>query len=132
MVYKVVVSDEDVTYQLELEDKDAKTVNGLKIGDEFNGGILGLKGYKLQITGGSDKNGFPMKPDVDGQRRFKSLVNGGIGFKPTRKGLRRRKTVRGNTIGDDISQINVIVSERGEQTLTEIFAEPEEEVQEEE
>ena len=131
MVYKVVVSDADVTYQLELDDKDAKIVNGLKIGDEFNGGVLGLKGYKLQITGGSDKNGFPMKPDVDGSCRFKSLVSGGIGFKPTRKGLRRRKTVRGNTIADDISQINVKVSERGEQTLTEIFAEPAEEEQEE-
>ncbi|MCI5866544.1 MAG: 30S ribosomal protein S6e [Methanosphaera sp.] len=130
MVYKVVVSDEDVTYQLELEGNDAKVVNGLKIGDEFNGGILGLKGYKLEITGGSDKNGFPMKADVDGTRRFKSLVSGGTGFKPTKKGLRRRKTVRGNTIADDISQINVKVSQRGEQTLTEIFAEPEEEQEE--
>lgn len=130
MVYKVVVSDEDVTYQLELEGNDAKVVNGLKIGDEFNGGILGLKGYKLEITGGSDKNGFPMKADVDGTRRFKSLVSGGTGFKPTKKGLRRRKTVRGNTIADDISQINVKVSERGEQTLAEIFAEPEEEQEE--
>jgi len=131
MAYKVVVSDADVTYQLELDDKDAKIVNGLKIGDEFNGGVLGLKGYKLMITGGSDKNGFPMKPDVDDTRRFKSLVSEGVGFKPTKKGLRRRKTVRGNTIADDISQINVKVSERGEQTLAEIFAEPEEEVQEE-
>ena len=131
MAYKVVVSDADETYQLELDDKDAKIVNGLKIGDEFNGGVLGLKGYKLTITGGSDKNGFPMKPDVDGTRRFQSLVSEGVGFKPTKKGLRRRKTVRGNTIADDISQINVKVSERGEQTLAEIFAEPEEEVQEE-
>ncbi|MDD6286469.1 30S ribosomal protein S6e [Candidatus Methanosphaera massiliense] len=130
MVYKVVVSDEDVTYQLELDDKDAKVVNGLKIGEEFNGGVLGLKGYKLRITGGSDKNGFPMKADVDGTRRFKSLVSEGTGFKPQVKGLRRRKTVRGNTIADDISQINVKVSERGEQTLTEIFAEPEEEQEE--
>lgn len=130
MAYKVVVSDADVTYQLELDDKDAKTVNGLKIGDEFNGGILGLKGYKLKITGGSDKNGFPMKPSVDGSRRFKSLVTGGIGFKPSRNGLRRRKTVRGNTIAEDISQINVKVSERGEKTLAEIFAEPEEEQEE--
>ena len=56
MVYKVVVSDEDVTYQLELDDKDANVVNGLKIGDEFAGGVLGLKGYKLEITGGSDNN----------------------------------------------------------------------------
>ena len=130
MVYKVVVSDEDVTYQLELDDKDAKVVNGLKIGEEFNGGVLGLKGYKLRITGGSDKNGFPMKADVDGTRRFKSLVSEGTGFKPQVKGLRRRKTVRGNTIADDISQINVKVSERGEQTLAEIFAEPEEEQEE--
>ncbi|MGN1321840.1 MAG: 30S ribosomal protein S6e [Methanosphaera sp.] len=130
MVYKVVGSDEDVTYQLELDDKDAKVVNGLKIGEEFNGGVLGLKGYKLRITGGSDKNGFPMKADVDGTRRFKSLVSEGTGFKPQVKGLRRRKTVRGNTIADDISQINVKVSERGEQTLTEIFAEPEEEQEE--
>jgi small subunit ribosomal protein S6e len=130
MVYKVVVSDEDVTYQLELDDKDAKVVNGLKIGEEFNGGVLGLKGYKLRITGGSDKNGFPMKADVDGTRRFKSLVSEGTGFKPQVKGLRRRKTVRGNTIADDISQINVKVSERGEQTLSEIFAEPEEEQEE--
>ena len=130
MVYKVVVSDEDVTYQLELEDKDAKTVNGLKIGEEFNGGVLGLKAYKLRITGGSDKNAIPKKEDVHGTRRFKSLVNGGTGFKPTKKGLRRRKTVRGNTIADDISQINVKVSERGEQTLAEIFAEPEEEQEE--
>ncbi|WP_455644692.1 30S ribosomal protein S6e [Methanosphaera sp.] len=130
MVYKVVVSDADVTYQLELDDKDAKVVNGLKIGEEFNGGVLGLKGYKLKITGGSDKNGFPMKEDIDGTRRFKSLVSEGTGFKPTKKGLRRRKTVRGNTIADDISQINVKVSERGEQTLAEIFAEPEEEQEE--
>ena len=130
MVYKVVVSDEDVTYQLELDDKDAKVVNGLKIGEEFNGGVLGLKGYKLRITGGSDKNGLPMKADVDGTRRFKSLVSEGTRFKPQVKGLRRRKTVRGNTIADDISQINVKVSERGEQTLTEIFAEPEEEQEE--
>ncbi|MCD7781112.1 MAG: 30S ribosomal protein S6e [Methanosphaera sp.] len=130
MVYKVVVSDEDVTYQLELENKDAKSINGLKIGDTFSGGILGLKGYKLEITGGSDKNGFPMKQDIDGTRRFKSLVSGGTGFNPKVKGLRRRKTVRGNTIADDISQINVKVSERGEQTLTEIFEEPEEEQEE--
>ena len=129
MAFKVVVSQKAETHQIEVD--DAKALNGLVIGDEFDGAIVGLDGYTLKITGGSDKNGFPMKPDVDGTRRFKSLVNGGIGFKPKTAGLRRRKTVRGNTIADDISQINVKVSERGEKTLTEIFAEPEEEEQEE-
>ena len=112
MAFKVVVSDKDVSYQVEVD--DGKQLNGLKIGEEFDGQIVGLDGYTLKITGGSDKNGFPMKPDVDGTRRFKSLVSEGVGFKPTKKGLRRRKTVRGNTIADDISQINVKVSERGE------------------
>jgi small subunit ribosomal protein S6e len=130
MVYKVVVSDADVTQQIEVEEKNAKPLIGLKIGDEFNGGILGLKGYKLVITGGSDKNGFPMKGDIEGQRRIRTLVDGGVGFHPDKKGLRRRKTVRGNTIAEDISQINAKVSQQGEQTLTEIFAEPEEEQEE--
>ncbi|MDO5852034.1 MAG: 30S ribosomal protein S6e [Methanobacteriaceae archaeon] len=132
MVFKIVVSDEEITHQIEMENKQVKALMGLKIGDEFNGGILGLKGYKLRISGGSDKNGFPMKSDIDGTKRMKSLVDGGIGFKPTRSGLRRRKTMRGNTIADDISQINTVVIERGEQTLTEIFSEDNEEENNEE
>ena len=127
MVYKVVVSDADVTYQLELDDKDAKIVNGLKIGDEFNGGVLGLKGYKLKITGGSDKNGFTMKKDVSGTRRIKSLLSGGIGYHPKADGVKRRKTVRGNTIADDIVQINTVVTEAGSKSIAEILGAGEEE-----
>ena len=67
----------------------------------------------LKLTGGSDKNGFPMKKDVEGPRRIKSLLSGGIGFKPKRDGQRRRKTVRGNTVSDDIVQINTIVAQKG-------------------
>ena len=44
-----------------VEVDDAKQLNGLKIGEEFDGQIAGLDGYTLKITGGSDKNGFAMK-----------------------------------------------------------------------
>ena len=127
MAFKVVVSDKDVSYQIEVD--DGKQLNGLKIGEEFDGQIVGLDGYTLKITGGSDKNGFTMKKDVDGPRRIKSLLSGGIGYKPKAKGFKRRKTVRGNTISDDIVQINTIVTKAGSKTISEILN-PEEEAEE--
>ena len=127
MAFKVVVSDKDVSYQIEVD--DGKQLNGLKIGEEFDGQIVGLDGYTLKITGGSDKNGFTMKKDVDGPRRIKSLLSGGIGYKPKAKGVKRRKTVRGNTISDDIVQINTIVTKAGIKTISEILN-PEEEAEE--
>ena len=59
MAFKVVVSDKAISHQIEVE--DGKELNGLVIGDEFDGSIVGLDGYTLKITGGSDKNGFTMK-----------------------------------------------------------------------
>ena len=58
MAFKVVVSNKADSYQVEVD--DTKALNGLVIGDEFDGGIVGLDGYTLKITGGSDKNGFTM------------------------------------------------------------------------
>ena len=62
-----------------------------------------------------------MRKDVEGPRRIKSLLAGGIGFNPKRDGQRRRKTVRGNTISDDIVQINVIVDQKGEKNIDELL-----------
>jgi small subunit ribosomal protein S6e len=104
-----------------VEATESKTLIGLKIGNEFDASPLGLIDYKLRITGGSDKNGFPMKKDVEGPRRIKSLLSGGVGFKPRRKGQRRRKTVRGNTISDDIVQINTVVVEKGKKTIEDLL-----------
>ena len=129
MVFKIVVSDKELSYQLEVD--DAKQLNGLKIGEEFDGQIVGLDGYTLKITGGSDKNGFTMKKDVDGPIRIKSLLTGGIGYKPKANGVKRRKTVRGNTISEDIVQINTIVAKAGNKSISDILN-PEEEGEAEE
>ena len=128
MAFKVVVSNKADTYQLEVD--EAKALNGLVIGDEFDGGIVGLDGYTLQITGGSDKNGFTMKKDVPGTRRIKSLLTGGIGYHPKADGVKRRKTVRGNTIADDIVQINTVVVNQGAKPIAEILDAGEEEDEE--
>ncbi len=121
MAFKLVISEGANSHQLEVEAAESKKIIGLKIGDKFDASLIGLKGYTLKITGGSDKNGFPMKKDVEGPRRIKSLLAGGIGFKPIRDGQRRRKTVRGNTISDDIVQISTIVDQKGEKNIDELL-----------
>ena len=125
MAFKIVVSQKAETYQMEVE--DAKALNGLVIGDEFDGSIVGLDGYTLKITGGSDKNGFTMKKDVPGTRRIKSLLTGGTGYHPKADGVKRRKTVRGDTIADDIVQINTVVTEAGSKSIADILGAGEEE-----
>jgi small subunit ribosomal protein S6e len=121
LAFKLVISEGQNSYQLEMEAVDSKKIIGLKIGEEFDATDVGLEGYKLRITGGSDKNGFPMKKDVDGPRRIRSLLSGGVGFNPKRKGQRRRKTVRGNTISDQIVQINTLVVEKGSKNIEELL-----------
>ncbi|WP_295722705.1 30S ribosomal protein S6e [uncultured Methanobrevibacter sp.] len=124
MVFKVVVSDKESTYQIETEE-DGNLI-GLKIGDDFDGSFLGLDGYNLKITGGSDKNGFAMRSDVPGPRRIRTLVSGGVGYKPQKAGERRRKTVRGDTISDDIVQVNTVVLNRGPKSIDDILGSAEE------
>ncbi|HIH64045.1 MAG TPA: 30S ribosomal protein S6e [Methanothermobacter thermautotrophicus] len=126
MAFKIVISDKEKSVQMEVDPSESRGLVGLSIGDEFEGSIIGLEGYKLKITGGSDKNGFPMKRTIPGARRVRSLVSGGVGYKPARKGERRRKTFRGNTISDDIVQINTVVIEKGEKPLEELIGAQEE------
>ena len=128
MAFKVVVSQKEVTHQIEVE--DGKALNGLVIGDEFDGGIVGLDGYTLEVTGGAHKNGFTMKKDVPGTRRIKSLLSGGIGYHPKADGVKRRKTVRGNTIADDIVQVNTVVVSAGSKAIADILGVGDEEEEE--
>ncbi|MDR2967556.1 MAG: 30S ribosomal protein S6e [Methanobacteriaceae archaeon] len=121
MVFKVIVSDKETSYQVETKNDLNRQFIGLAIGDDFDGKLVGLDGYILKITGGSDKNGFPMRKDVIGQRRIKSLLSGGVGYKPKSKGTKRRKTVRSNMISDDIVQINTIVTKSGNESISDIF-----------
>jgi small subunit ribosomal protein S6e len=122
--FKFVVSHKGKSYQVEKDQKDAP-VMGKKIGEKISGEFLGLGGYELQITGGSDKDGFPMRPDVEGVVRRRIMLTKGIGFRADVKGLRRRKMVRGNTVAQDIMQINCKVVKAGEKPLEDVFGKKE-------
>ena len=115
--FKVIISDpEDGTSKMvELEEARTVPLIGRKIGEIIEGAIVGLPGHKLQITGGSDKDGFPMRRNVHGGVRRKIILSGGTGFNPQKEGERRRKTVRGNVITEEIVQINLKIVEKPKQ-----------------
>jgi len=106
---KLVVSDpkSGKSQVVELDEGKLRPFIGLRLGDRIDGSIVGLGDVELLLTGGTDKDGFPLRPDVHGGVKAKVILSGGPGFSPRVKGERRRKTVRGNMITEDIAQLNV-------------------------
>ncbi|MBU3967382.1 MAG: 30S ribosomal protein S6e [Euryarchaeota archaeon] len=121
--FRIVVSDSKTAqaYQITVTGTAASKIIGKNIGDTISGDIAGLSGYTLKLTGGTDKDGFPIRPDLPGPARKKILVAGGVGFHPTHDGERRRKAMRGREISSEVTQINTVVVEYGEKSLAEIF-----------
>lgn len=117
--YRLVISDPKIkkAYQIEVKSPDADKLIGMKISDTVKGEAINVPGFEFQITGGSDKEGFPMRKDVHGTKRVKALVSSGPGFNPKKKGERRRKSIRGNQISEDIAQINMKVTKWGSKPL---------------
>ena len=123
--FKAVISDpkSGKTYNRTIAGHYASALIGKKIGDDVDGLFVSLPGYKLKITGGSDKDGFPMRRDLPGPRRRRVLVSGGTGFHPDREGLRKRRNLRGNTVSTDILQLNLKISQRGPKSIDDAFKE---------
>lgn len=121
--FRIVVSDSKTAqaYQVTVTGAAASKIIGKNIGDTISGDIAGLGGYTLKLTGGTDKDGFPMRPDLPGPARRKILVAGGVGFHPKADGVRMRKAMRGREISSDVTQINTVVVEYGQKPLAEIF-----------
>lgn len=109
--FKLVISDPATgkAEQVELKGDQAARLVGHKIGDIIDGELVGKPGVKLQIRGGSGRAGEPMRPDIPGARRGYFLLSGPPGYKPKEKGERQRRYVRGNTIADDVVQINLVI-----------------------
>lgn len=110
--FKVVVNDikNGKSHQLQVSGHHANSLIGKKIGDEVDGIFISLPGYKLQITGGTDKDGFAMRSDLPGMSRRRLLLSNGSCFKAPEKGMRKKKSVHGNTVNQDIVQINMKVT----------------------
>lgn len=121
--FKFVINEPDTKKSYKAEVDQSKAVNflGKKIGDEVDAASIGLSGYVLKITGGTDKDGFPMHASLHGTVKKRILLSGPPGFHPKLKGQRKRKTVRGDTISQDTIQVNAKIVKKGEKPLQEIF-----------
>ncbi|HUR70007.1 MAG TPA: 30S ribosomal protein S6e [Candidatus Thermoplasmatota archaeon] len=121
--FKVVVSDpkDGKSYQVAVTGQHANVLVRKKVGDEIDGMFLGLPGYKVKITGGSDKEGFPMRPEVGGAARKKLLVSTSIGYDPKDyPGKREKVSMRGGEISPEIVQINTKVITHGPKPIAEL------------
>ncbi len=149
-----VVNDTDPknsgnSYKTSISGNNMSQFLGKKIGDMIDGIFVGegdktLAGYKLEITGGSDKTGTPMRSDLQGGSRQSVLVTASTGFKghdlvhKTKggekkrfrykpDGMRKRRFFRGNTISQDTRQINLKVIEAANKSLADILSSDSEE-----
>ena len=142
--FKAVVNDTNPSgggraFSVDISGSNYNHFLGKKIGDGVDGMFVGegyqsLTGYKLEITGGSDLTGRPMRPDLDGGGVKSVLITAGVGYKGKKyvkkkgktyrykyDGLRRRRNLRGNVISQDTRQINLKIVEAGKRPLGVIF-----------
>jgi len=121
--FKAVIADPKArkTYQTTVGGHHANSLVGKEIGDEFDGIFVGLPGYKIQITGGTDKAGFPMRKDLKVQRRQKILLTDSQCFHPGHAGTRQKKTVCGRIISATIYQINMKIVSAGSKPIDQLL-----------
>jgi small subunit ribosomal protein S6e len=107
--FKLIVSDKKGrSMAQELKDRTAQPLLGTKVGSIIDSSIVGVAGGKLKITGGSDRSGTPMRPDVHGGVKKYVLLSTGVG---NRSEARVRKLVRGNMVTEEIYQLNSMLIE---------------------
>ena len=83
-------------------------VDAATLGEEWNG-------YIFRITGGNDKQGFPMKQGVLTQGRVRLLLSKGHScYRPRKTGERKRKSVRGCIVDGQLSVLSCTIVKKGE------------------
>jgi len=102
------------------DEKKIRSLHDKRLAQEFEGELLGdqFKGYIFKISGGNDKEGFPMKQGVLTANRVRLLLDGRTGcYRPRRHGERRRKSVRGCIVGPEIQAMNLIIVKKGAEEI---------------
>jgi small subunit ribosomal protein S6e len=108
----IVSNPADGTSQrVEIDDQQLRALYGTRIGQVVEGAVADMQGYRIKLTGGTDKDGIPMRPDVHGSAKARVVLSGGVGYKPKDKGEKKRKVVRGNTVNPEIAFLNFTVVE---------------------
>merc|ERR1712127_152574 len=89
----------------------SQEVDGDSLGDEF-------KGYRFRISGGNDKQGFPMLQGILTPERVRLLLRKGSKcYRQRRTGEMKRKSVRGCIVSQDLSVLNLVIVQNGSSPL---------------
>ncbi|XP_046863140.1 40S ribosomal protein S6-like [Xenia sp. Carnegie-2017] len=108
---KIIEVDDDIKLRNFYEKRMAQEVNAECLGDEW-------KGYVVRISGGNDKQGFPMKQGVMTNGRVRLLLSKGQScYRPRKTGERKRKSVRGCIVDSQLSVLNLVIVKKGEQEI---------------
>jgi len=108
---KTIDLDDERRYRVFYEKRISQEVPGDSLGDEW-------KGYVFRITGGNDKQGFPMKQGVLLPHRVQLLLADGHScYRPRRTGERKRKSVRGCIVGSDIAVLSLVIIKQGDDPI---------------
>merc|ERR1712180_8718 len=98
---------------IEMEDEiKLRFFNGKRMAQEVSAECLGeqWKGYVVRISGGNDKQGFPMKQGVMSNGRVRLLLSKGHStYRSRRAGERKRKSCRGCIVDSNLSVLNLVV-----------------------
>jgi small subunit ribosomal protein S6e len=121
--FKVVINDpkDGKSYSVPVSGHHANSLIGKKIHDEVDGIFVSLPGYKLTITGGTDKDGFPLRLDIPGTARRRLLLSEGLGYHPGERGKRQKKSVRGSVINPEVVQVNMTVTKIGAKPIVDLI-----------
>src|SRR5205807_10609459 len=73
--FQLIVSDpvSKTSKAATVEGAKAQALVGKSIGDEVDGKLLGIGNMKLKITGGTDKDGIPMRFDIQGGAKKRAM-----------------------------------------------------------
>lgn len=123
--FKCVINDVKAgkSYSRPVEDHILK---GRKIGEKVPGSSIGLTGYELEISGGSDIAGIPMMKSLDTGLRKKIILGKGFALKRRKKkilnnDIRKRRSVRGNLINEFTAQVNLKIDKYGNKSVEELW-----------
>ncbi len=109
-----------LSYQQEVpKEKNAFLLNK-KIGEKLTGDLLGLPGYELLLTGGSDSNGFGMKKGITGFLSSRVLSRGSVGVRGLKKGQSIKKTVSLGAVHEKTAQVNLKIEKIGSKSLEDL------------
>ncbi len=122
--FKLVIGAKDgKSYQKEVKSPEADNLLKIRIGQKISGDQLGFSGYEFEITGGSDKCGFPMRKGIQEPRKKILMQGKGVGYcgkdrnGKKQPGIIKRRTVCGEMVTKIIHQVNLKILKEGSEAI---------------